>query len=125
MEKIDLLFQGMKGVENVYTQHTSQLKDTLEEVLRGRPLDPQYPIMGSEFPNFRRPPQEIIVFLIGGCTYEEALAVHQMNAAGYRIILGGTTIHNSASFLENEVVASTTGIAFKHTKSLQAFHSSD
>jgi vacuolar protein sorting-associated protein 45 len=113
----------LKGVENVYTQHTSLLKETLEEVFRGRPLDPQYPVMGSELP-FRRPPQEVIVFMVGGATYEEALVVHQLNAAGYRIILGGTTIHNSNSFL-NEVVAATTGIAFKHTRALQAFHSPD
>ena len=41
-------------------------------------------------------PQDIIVFIIGGTTYEEALAVHQLNKAtpGVRIVLGGTAIHN-------------------------------
>lgn len=73
----------------------------------------------------RRPPQEIVVFIVGGATYEEALTVNKLNESGYRIILGGTTIHNSESFL-NEVVAATTGItSFKHTRSLQAFHNSD
>lgn len=34
--------------------------------------------------------------MIGGATYEEALAVHNLNRAtpGVRIVLGGTTVHN-------------------------------
>lgn len=42
-------------------------------------------------------PQDVIVFIIGGCTYEEALAVYQVNRTtpGVRVVLGGTTVHNS------------------------------
>lgn len=115
------LIKGLKGVENVYTQHVCVLKELLEEILKGRSVDQQYPFISSEVP-YRRPPTEIIVFMIGGATYEEALAVHQLNQMGYRVILGGTTIHNSESFLE-EVVASTNGVPYKHSRSLQAFHS--
>lgn len=41
-------------------------------------------------------PQDIIVFIIGGTTYEEALSVHSLNRSipGVRIVLGGTTVHN-------------------------------
>jgi hypothetical protein len=51
-----------------------------------------------------RRPQDVIVFIIGGCTYAEARAINQLNSAtgasgGLRIVLGGTTIHNSKSFL--------------------------
>lgn len=37
------------------------------------------------------------MFLIGGATYEEALAVFNLNRSnpGVRIVLGGTTIHNT------------------------------
>ncbi|CRK91636.1 CLUMA_CG005288, isoform A [Clunio marinus] len=114
------LIKGLKGVENVYTQHVCVLKDLLEEILKGRSIDQQYPFISSEVP-YRRPPTEIIVFIIGGATYEEAFAVHQLNQMGYRIILGGTTIHNSESFLE-EVITATNGAPFKHSRSLQAFH---
>jgi len=86
------LIKGLKGVENVFTQHTPLLKETLEDVFKGRELDPLFPAINSELVPFRRPPQEVVVFIIGGATYEEALAVHQMNNAGYRVILGGTTI---------------------------------
>lgn len=52
----------------------------------------------------------MIVFIIGGATYEEALAVHQINqtsSLGIRVILGGSAIHNSTTFL-NEVDAAST-----------------
>jgi hypothetical protein len=40
--------------------------------------------------------------MVGGTTYAEAKLVTQMNAAtpGIRIVLGGTFVHNSASFLK-------------------------
>ncbi|GAB0089066.1 vacuolar protein sorting-associated protein 45 [Sergentomyia squamirostris] len=117
------LIKGLKGVENVFTQHSCLLKETLEDVIRGRPLDPLYPSIGSELP-FRRPPQHVIVFIVGGVTYEEALAVAQLNQVGQRIILGGTTVHNSESFCR-EVMAATAGVPFKHTRSLQQFHTTD
>ena len=42
-------------------------------------------------------PQDLIVFMVGGATFEEARYISMINAAtpGVRIILGGTTIHNS------------------------------
>lgn len=79
--------------------------------------------MGSELPPFRRPPQQVIVFIIGGATYEEALTAHNFNSASCRVVLGGTTIHNSESFL-NEIIDATNGITFKRTtRTLQAYHS--
>lgn len=65
-----------------------------------------------------------MVFIVGGATYEEALAVHSLNVAGYRCILGGTTIHNSASFCK-EVMSATTGVPIKYTRSLQQFYKTD
>ncbi len=43
-------------------------------------------------------PQDVIVFIVGGATYEEAFAVANINRTtqGVRVILGGTTVHNSA-----------------------------
>jgi len=52
---------------------------------------------------FRRP-SEIIIYIIGGITYEESLHIHMMNSQGARIILGGSYIHNFTSFME-EVLA--------------------
>lgn len=55
-------------------------------------------------------PRLVVAFIIGGTTYEEARAVAELNAAGdkgegwsagVRLLLGGTTVQNSASFLKD------------------------
>ena len=40
--------------------------------------------------------------MVGGITYEETLAVHNINKTvpGIRIVLAGTTIHNCKRFVE-------------------------
>lgn len=94
-------FKGLKGVENVYTQHSPRLELTLQNLIKGRLREQQYPFVeggGST----RDKPQDIILFMIGGVTFEEAKTVSQINASspGVRIVLGGTSVHNSTTFLE-------------------------
>ncbi|KAL4723742.1 Mitochondrial Translation Optimization [Fusarium chlamydosporum] len=94
-------FKGLKGVENVYTQHSPLLETTLQNLIKGRLREQQYPFVeggGST----KDKPQDIIVFIVGGATYEEAKMIAELNASspGVRVVLGGTTIHNSATFLE-------------------------
>lgn len=61
--------------------------------------------------------QDVIVFVVGGVTYEESLTVHQLNRSsnmgGARVVLGGSTVHNTESFLE-EVQTSTQGLPSSH-----------
>ena len=47
-------------------------------------------------------PQDIVVFMVGGMTYEEAKMIAGVNESmpGVRIVLGGTTICNSEGFLK-------------------------
>ncbi|NXM35868.1 VPS45 protein, partial [Oxyruncus cristatus] len=87
--------KGLKGIENVYTQHQPLLQETLDQLIKGKLKDGQYPYLGPN--TLRDRPQDIVVFLIGGATYEEALAVYNLNRSnpGVRIVLGGTTIHNT------------------------------
>ncbi|KAE8588168.1 hypothetical protein XENTR_v10022376 [Xenopus tropicalis] len=93
-------FKGLKGVENVYTQHQPFLLDTLDQLIKGKLKDNLYPYLGPN--TLRDRPQDIIVFMVGGATYEEAFAVYNLNRTtpGVRIVLGGTAIHNTKSFLE-------------------------
>jgi len=92
--------------ENVYTRHRPYLLSTLEALLKGSTglSDAAYPQLGADAAPTakRKPPTQIIVFMVGGATYEEARLVAEMNAAnpGVRILLGGTCMHNCASFLE-------------------------
>ncbi|KAI9040919.1 Sec1 family protein [Aspergillus affinis] len=94
-------FKGLKGVENVYTQHSPRLEATLQNLIKGRLKELQYPFLEGGG-HIRDKPQDIIIFMVGGATYEEAKMVAQVNASspGVRVVLGGTTIHNSTSFLE-------------------------
>ncbi|XP_014223834.1 vacuolar protein sorting-associated protein 45 [Trichogramma pretiosum] len=103
------LFKGLNGVDNIYTQHTPLLNETIEDLIKGK-LNPQvFPYLGNAV--LTRRPQDIIVFIIGGTTYEESLAVHNLNKQnpGIKIILGGTTVHNFSSFCE-EIEAAMIGV---------------
>ncbi|KAF8160191.1 Sec1-like protein [Pholiota molesta] len=99
--------KGLKGVENVYTQHTPHLSQTLENLFRGRlkkQVTPSLKVLE---------PQDVIIFMIGGTTYEEARTITLLNQdpvaasnagianpGGVRLLLGGTCIHNSSSYIE-------------------------
>uniref|UniRef100_A0A1B6CKF1 Vacuolar protein sorting-associated protein 45 n=1 Tax=Clastoptera arizonana TaxID=38151 RepID=A0A1B6CKF1_9HEMI len=105
------LFKDLKGVENVYTQHIPLIKETLEDLIKGRLKESTFPYLGTATAAKRV--QDVVVFMIGGITYEESLAVCQLNHnsmnGGVRIVLGGTYVHNSQSFLE-EVSQATLGL---------------
>ncbi|KAK2081655.1 vacuolar protein sorting-associated protein 45 [Saguinus oedipus] len=109
--------KGLKGVKNVYTQHQPFLHETLDQLIKGKLKENLYPYLGPS--TLRDRPQDIIVFVIGGATYEEALTVYNLNRTtpGVRIVLGGTTVHNTKSFLE-EVLAS--GLHSRSKESSQA-----
>jgi len=70
----------------------------MEQLLKMRLKEASYPFLDGSASRDR--PQDIIVFVVGGATYEEARCVALLNAAnpGVRIILGGTTIHNSERY---------------------------
>ncbi|KAI7865403.1 Sec1-like protein [Spinellus fusiger] len=110
--------KGLKGVENVYTQHTPLLGETLDQLIKARLKDTSYPAVdGTTIPRER--PQDIIVFIVGGATFEEARYIAQLNATtpGIRIVLGSTCIHNSKSFLEQVSYADSPAdrLAYSHS----------
>ncbi|KAH9980329.1 Sec1-like protein [Lactifluus volemus] len=100
--------KGLKGVENVYMQHTPHLSETLENLFKGKLKESSHPFLETAGPNAGlQRPQDVIIFVIGGTTYEEARTVALLNqepassnTGGARLLLGGTCVHNSASFLE-------------------------
>ncbi|KAF8964362.1 Sec1-like protein [Flammula alnicola] len=106
--------KGLKGVENVYTQHTPHLSQTLESLFKGRLRETSYPFLeGAGVNAGLQRPLDVIIFMIGGTTYEEARTVSLfnqdpvaasnggvVNPAGTRLLLGGTCVHNSSSYIE-------------------------
>ncbi|KAK9839536.1 hypothetical protein WJX81_008245 [Elliptochloris bilobata] len=106
--------QSLRGVENVYTQHTPLIVHMLEALMRGRLKEADYPAINkaNAGPPPARAPKLVVVFIVGGTTYEEARAVADLNAqgergegwaAGTRFLLGGTGVLNSRTFLRDLV----------------------
>lgn len=121
------LVKGLQGVDNVYTQHSPLLTNTLGALRDGSLSTQLYPFMGSTDEQMAwaaayktRPPSEAVVFMVGGSTYEEAKAVAEWNAkqsgsgsggpqapaglggapaAPMRVLLGGSSVVNSDVFL--------------------------
>ncbi|KAI5597434.1 hypothetical protein BDE02_02G065700 [Populus trichocarpa] len=93
--------RGLKGVENVYIQHQPLLFQTMESIIKGRLRDVDYPFVGNHFQQGR--PQDVVVFIVGGTTYEESRSVALQNASisGIRFILGGSAVLNSKRFLKD------------------------
>ncbi|KAL4596917.1 hypothetical protein ACB092_12G198500 [Castanea dentata] len=86
---------GLKGVENVYTQHQPLLFQTMESISKGRLRDVVYPYVGNHFQQGR--PQKVVIFSVGGTTYEDSRSVALQNASnsGIRFILSGSVVLNS------------------------------
>jgi vacuolar protein sorting-associated protein 45 len=104
MAKLGKTFSSaVRGAENVYTQHQPLLFQTLDALAKGKLKDSAFPPLttaGGAAPTAR--PSEVLVFIVGGATFEEAMKVAEFNAAnpGMRVILGGSCVHNSTSFLK-------------------------
>nr|GMC69631.1 vacuolar protein sorting-associated protein 45 homolog [Ipomoea batatas] len=111
--------RGLKGVENVYTQHQPLLFQTMESIIKGRLRDVDYPFVGNHYQQGSVPlcivykatirppipflPHDVVIFIVGGTTYEESRSVALQNStiSGIRFILGGSAILNSRRFLKD------------------------
>lgn len=101
--------QGVQGVPNVYAQHVPPLIKHLESILKGQLLDSDFGIVnGSATPGIKKV-KDVVVFICGGVTFEEAMKVAELNQRvaiqGQRVVLGGSCIHNSTSFLDEVAAA--------------------
>jgi vacuolar protein sorting-associated protein 45 len=94
------LSTSLNGVENVFTQHEPLLSNILDSISKGKLKDSQFPLISNSSSSGRL--NEVVVFIVGGATYEEATKVAEFNKANpsMRVILGGSCIHNSNSFLK-------------------------
>lgn len=85
--------------ENVYTQHQPLLSTVLDSIAKSKLKDSTYPLASGSTASSR--PTETIIFIVGGATFEEATKVAEFNAnnPGLKVLLGGSCVHNSKSFL--------------------------
>ena len=89
--------KSIKGNNSIYTQHQPLLQDVLTQVKKGKLSEGDYPYEGASGSGA---PTTVIVFYVGGTTYEEAHVVSQWNEEGsMQVVLGGTHVLNSDMFL--------------------------
>merc|ERR1712232_790884 len=87
-------------LKNEMLQHKSLTGNSADQLMKGTLDDKVYPFMDKGGQASDKPSQAII-FVIGGTTFAESRDVSNLNDAlgGTKVILGGTTVHNSTSFL--------------------------
>ena len=94
---------SLEGIENVYAQHVPLLMETLDAVAKGKLNAQHYPAATTATPLQGAKHDQVIVYIVGGVTYEEATKVAELNAAnaGVSVVLSGSFVHNSGTFLED------------------------
>lgn len=92
--------RGLRGVDNVYTQHVPALASHVDAARKGRLREGDFPFAGAApGGGASERPAEVFVFVVGGTTYEEARWV-ATNQGGGRCVLGGTGVLNSEAFFK-------------------------
>ena len=77
--------------------------ETLDAVAKGKLNAQHSPAATTATPLQGAKHDQVIVYIVGGVTYEEATKVAELNAAnaGVSVVLGGSFVHNSGTFLED------------------------
>lgn len=123
------ILSSVQGVENVYAQHVPALMTTLQALCKGKLSFKSHPAVGNAAPPPGSIPDEILIFVVGGITYEEGTKIWEFNQQHHQhsyssslmrsattsgagvgmggtvhyqpqVILAGSTVHNSTSFLD-------------------------
>ena len=104
------MVRGFRGTQNVFTQHRSLLQTIIRDALSGRLKESAWPCVpgaGAQAPTAREAAQEILVFVVGGVTFQEARDVQEVVSeisqanknSSIRVTLGGTSLLNARAFL--------------------------
>jgi len=89
--------RGLKGVTNIFTQHTPMIASIINDLRKVKLSEGSFPFYGPGVP---KRPKDIIIFIIGGITYEESHFIHRINT-DQNIVLGGTYMHSQKTYLQD------------------------
>ncbi|CAI6506270.1 AIS_HP2_G0018200.mRNA.1.CDS.1 [Saccharomyces cerevisiae] len=94
--------------ENVYMQHIPEISSLLTELSKNELSRDRFKTVGGQnrgtTQNRMDMPQDVILFVIGGVTYEEARLVHEFNETmntRMRVVLGGTSILSTKEYMNS------------------------
>jgi vacuolar protein sorting-associated protein 45 len=100
-----MIVQNVKGVDNVLTQYKPNVNRIIDDLRKARLKEAEFAFSGERYKE--EPPRRIILFFVGGTTYDEALIADQYNRLcpdlpelATQIIVGGTSVHNFSSFID-------------------------
>ena len=97
------LAKTIKGNNNIYTQHQPLLHDVLNQVKKNKLSEGDYPYEGAAGSGA---PNVVVIFYVGGTTYEEGHCVSNWNKEGnMQVVLGGTHVLNSDMFMRAKTIS--------------------
>ncbi|OHS99075.1 Vacuolar protein sorting-associated protein 45 [Tritrichomonas foetus] len=102
--KLTQLFTDIRALcveqSQVLDQYKCLLASIIDRIKKGQLSVENYPYMGTKKSDSFRP-RRVVVFYMGGTTYYEMRTAAQANDID--VIVGGTAVHNAASFIRSEV----------------------
>ncbi|CDO94915.1 unnamed protein product [Kluyveromyces dobzhanskii CBS 2104] len=96
---------GSTAAENVFMQHVPELTTLLNDLDKNKFPQEGVKLLNQNIDPKTYMPQDVVIFIVGGLTIEEARAVHQFNEkysqnkGNCRVIIGGTSIITTEQFL--------------------------
>lgn len=86
--------------QNLLTQYKPLVTDIIRRIRSGQLDEDNYPFVGGQASN----PTKVVIFYVGGATYEEARVAYEQSGSDMDIIIGGTYVHSPQSFIEHEIL---------------------
>ncbi|OLY78964.1 Vacuolar protein sorting-associated protein 45 [Smittium mucronatum] len=103
--------RGLKGIDNVYTQHTPFYIDNMVKLIKetknNSKIESLFPALpGTKNNRIGISKRLLVIFFVGGVTYAEQNDISKIQAQvgkelGVQIVIGGTNIINSKTFIQN------------------------
>jgi hypothetical protein len=91
----------LKSQEGQFERYKAPIAGILSAIKEGRLSDSAFrPVDDRRAKGALR---KVLVFFVGGATYEDHRVATGASTDGWDVVVGGTTVHNAASFLKYEV----------------------
>jgi vacuolar protein sorting-associated protein 45 len=105
-DKLTSMFDTTEQTINLLTQNKPLICDIVEQIAKNKLTDSKYPIhkLNSKYTTKTSSSvySKVIIFMIGGCTFEEVVKLEMMRSKlPFEIVIGSTSVVNSKEFLSN------------------------
>lgn len=94
------------STDNVYMQYIPNVSHILSELSNNKLNEQDYKSLQDNSDTLGPPPQDVVLFIVGGVTYEESRLVYEFNetmkekqSGRMRVVLGGTSILNTNNYI--------------------------